>query len=343
MKKVVGLVIAVAAVLGIAGFVGLHAADAHDQPKASALTSGKAKTSTRTYSMTVAGLKRGYEVIAPVKAPPDSAPVIVVLSGIGSTVAQEIGRDDLLAYAAAGDAELVYPAGYGKSWNAITCCGAAAAGNVNDVAFLQALVAKVNPGHARKVYVVGYSNGARMAYRIACDDPALFDGYAMVKGGPTPRCDLRKPVTLIQAASVNDPEIPYKPGDKGIEPLPMTTLVAGVRAAEKCQAENTVARSGSMTLTTWPACGNGARVGFAVWKGGVHSFPRPPASMPAAAQVIWAFFTKTAISPVPLSSAGYGGTTPVTPTAHPMAGPAIASGLCVTGVLIAYQALLHPP
>jgi polyhydroxybutyrate depolymerase len=301
MKKVVALVIAVVAVLGIAGFVGFHAADANGQPKpkAKALVSVKVKTSTKTYSMTAAGLKRSYEVIAPVTALPKSAPVIVVLSGIGSTVAQEASRDDLLAYTTANEAELVYPVGIGKSWNAVTCCGEASTLNVDDAAFLKALVAKVNPGDARKVYVVGYSNGARMAYRIACDDPALFDGYAMVKGGPTPGCNLRKPVTLLQLASVNDPEIPYKPGDKGIEPLSMTTLVTDVRAAEKCPAKNTVAHSGSMTLTTWSACGNGARVGFAVWKGGVHSFPRPPASVPAASQVIWAFFMKTPLAPLP--------------------------------------------
>jgi polyhydroxybutyrate depolymerase len=160
-------------------------------------------------------------------------------------------------------------------------------------------VATVDPGHARSVYVVGYSNGARMAYRVACDDPALFDGYAMVKGGPTPGCTLRKPVTLVQLASVDDPEVPYRPGDKGIEPLPMTTLVADLQAAEKCPATGAVTHSGSMTLTTWSACGGGTLLAFAVWQGGVHSFPRPPASVPAASQVIWSFFTKAPISPLP--------------------------------------------
>src|SRR6266702_7980759 len=138
-----------------------------------------------------------------------------------------------------------------------------------------------------------------MAYRVACDDPTLFDGYAMVKGGPTPGCTLRKPVTIVQVASVNDPEIPYKPGDKGIEALPMTTLVADLHAGEKCPANRTVTHSGTMTLTTWPACGAGTRIAFAVWRGGVHSFPRPPASVPAASQVIWSFFTKTPIAPLP--------------------------------------------
>jgi polyhydroxybutyrate depolymerase len=300
MKKVVGVVVAVIILLGVGGFVGLHAVSASGQPaKTKTAANVKVKTGTKTYSMTVAGLKRSYEVIAPVKAPPKSAPIVVVLSGIGSTVPQEISRDDLLAYATADEAEFVYPVAFDESWNAITCCGEAATKNVNDLAFLQALVPRVNPGDARKVYVVGYSNGARMAYRVACDDPALFDGYAMVKGGPTPGCDLRKPVTVLQLASMNDPEIPYKPGDKGIEPLPMTTLAADLHAADKCPATHAVTHSGSMSLTTWAACGDGARLGFAVWKAGVHSFPRPPASVPAASQVIWSFFMKSPIAPLP--------------------------------------------
>ena len=54
-----------------------------------------------------------------------------------------------------------------------------------------------------------------MAYRVACDDPGLFDGYGMVKGVPTPGCAIRKPVNLMQLASVDDPEVPYKPGRQG--------------------------------------------------------------------------------------------------------------------------------
>jgi len=105
---------------------------------------------------------------------------------------------------------------------------------------------------------------------------------------------------MLVAAAKNDPEVPYQPGDHGsVESLPMTTLVYRLRGADKCPADSTVTRSGSVTLTSWSGCGDGARLGFAVWKSGVHSFPRPPASVPAAAQVIWAFFTNTAIGPLP--------------------------------------------
>jgi len=307
MKKVAGVVVAVVVALGIAGFLGLHAVEANGQPAATKpaatvkhAATVKVATSTKTYSMTVGGRQRSYEVDAPVKALPKSAPVIVVLSGIGSTPSGEMSRDDLVPYVTADEAELVYPAGYGESWNAGGCCGAAATKQVNDVAFLQALVARVDPGHARSAYVVGYSNGARMAYRVACDDPDVFDGYAMVKGEPTADCDLHKPVSILQIASVNDPEVPYQPGDHGsVESLPVTTLVGELRTTVKCPANSTVSHSGEMTETTWSGCAGGARIALAAWAGGVHSFPRPPGSVPAASQVAWAFFTRTAIAALP--------------------------------------------
>jgi len=314
MRRIGWLVTALVVVFGVTVFASLRVIDGIGQ-SASASTRQPAApgtrqlvkapaasapgTTTKTYSMKVSGLNRSYQVITPVKALPKSAPVIVMLSGFGSTVAQEESRDQLVPYAAAGQAEIVYPVAVGESWNAVGCCGYANTHHVNDLAFLKALMAGVDPGNQRSSYLVGYSNGARLAYRVACTTPGLFDGYAAVKGVPLPGCAVTKPVTLLQLASVNDPEIPYQPGDKGLEPLPVTTLLARLRTAEKCPDTSAVTHSGGMTLTTWAGCGSGARLGLALWQGGVHSFPRPPASEPAAAQVIWSFFTKTALAPIP--------------------------------------------
>jgi polyhydroxybutyrate depolymerase len=301
MKRVVEVAVAVVVALAVAGAVWLGTGNAGGQPAtAKVVANVKVPISTKTYTLTAGGLKRFYEVIAPVTALPKSAPVIVFLSGIGASVAAEVSRDDLVPYVTSDQAELVYPVGYDESWNAVTCCGGAAKKNVNDVAFMQALVPKVDPGHARRVYLVGFSNGGRLAYRIVCDDPDLFDEYAMVKGEPTPGCVLHKPVTALEIASVNDPEVPYKPGDHGsVESLPMTTLVTDLRKDEKCPGQGTTLHSGQMTLTTWSGCEDGTRIGFAVWPGGEHLFPRPPVTNPGASQAIWSFFTRTPFAPLP--------------------------------------------
>jgi polyhydroxybutyrate depolymerase len=308
MRKVAWVV----AVLGIAGCGFLHPAGASATPSGTGSRSGSASstaskkivnvaTSTRTYSLTAGGLERSYVVIAPVSGLPASAPVIVMLSGDGAPVSAEATRDQLVPYASSDQAEIVYPVAVKATWNSVDCCGYAHRHGVDDLAFMKALVPAVDPGHARPVYVAGYSNGARLAYRVACTDPGLFDAYAAVKGLPSPGCLPSKPVTIAQLASLDDPESRYKPGGKTTldDPIPVITLVARLRAADNCPASPVVTHTGSMTLDTWPGCAAGVRLVFATWTDGKHSYPRPPYSVPAAAQVIWSFFTNTPLAPPP--------------------------------------------
>ena len=135
-----------------------------------------------------------------------------MLSGIAATTSYEITRDQLVPYVNADKLELVYPNAYKESWNAGGCCGAASAANVNDVAFLEALVTKVDPGHTRPIYFVGYSNGGRMAYDLECTDPGLFNGMVAVKADPMPGCTVSEPQNVMVFASLNDPWVPYEPG-----------------------------------------------------------------------------------------------------------------------------------
>jgi polyhydroxybutyrate depolymerase len=293
MRKLAVLV-AVLLVVGSAGVTIARAAHG-----AADSTPSRVATTTKTYSMKVDGMTRSWEVIAPATALPKGAPVIVMLSGLGATVAKEMVRDQLTPYASAVRAEIVYPVAFGQSWNAIGCCGLAAKDNIKDLAFLQALVPKLDPGHTRPVDVVGYSSGARLAYRVACTDPKLFDGYAMVKGGPLPGCVVRKPANIEQLASTDDLEVPYQEGGKGSEQLTATQIAAELRTADKCSGKAAVTRAGNLVLNIYSACSTGKRVGFAVWKGGKHSFPRPPTSNPGAAPVIYSFFTKSPLAPLP--------------------------------------------
>jgi polyhydroxybutyrate depolymerase len=256
------------------------------------------KTYTATYSMQVDGMTRSWEVIAPQAALPGSAPIIVVLSGIAATASDEARRDGFVPYAAAGLAELVYPVGYEESWNAGGCCGKAAAHDVNDVAFLKALVPKVDPGHEHPIYLVGYSNGGRMAYRMACSAPGLFDGTAVAKAMPDPGCVVTRPLTFLQIDALNDPAVPFKPGDKGRETPAATVEVGRLRIADECSERSVTSPYPAMTLTTWNACVSGTRLQFAAYDSGGHNFPPTTAKTPGAAELIMAFFTKTAVAPL---------------------------------------------
>jgi polyhydroxybutyrate depolymerase len=244
----------------------------------------------------VGSMTRSYTVLTPAKKTlSSSAPIIMVLSGLNATQSQEISRDELTSYAQAGDAELVYPLAYRESWNAIGCCSWAAQAAVDDTDFIKDLVQKVDPGHERPIYLMGYSNGGRLAYTLACTDPLLFDGVAAVKSDPMTWCNISVPQKLLQIASTDDTDVPWYTGEKGdFREEPAAQIVnAELRYADQCSTESKSSAQGNMTLTTWSDCVDGASVSFAVYTAGVHSYPRPPVSYPAASQVIWAWINNT--------------------------------------------------
>ncbi len=287
MSRFMVLLTAFITTLGIATFAGAHIINAVER-----------QSTTTTYSMKVGNLTRSWEVIAPTAKLPKSAPIVVVLSGIAATTGDEITRDRLVPYVDADKLELVYPVSYKESWNAIGCCGAAAAKNVNDVAFLEALVPKVDPGRTRPIYFVGYSNGGRMAYRLECTDPGLFNGLVAVKADPMPGCVVTKPQNVLVFAALDDPWVPYKPGEKGKETPPATVQIARLQKDLKCRSKPTIAKHGVMTLSTW-SCADGKTLEWAVFQTGGHNFPAPTATTPGANQLIWSFISKTALAPVP--------------------------------------------
>ena len=287
MGRFMVLLTAFITTLGVATFAGTHIINAIER-----------SSTTTTYSMKVGSMTRSYEVIAPTATLAKSAPIVVVLSGIAATTSDEITRDRLVPYVDSDKLELVYPVSYKESWNAIGCCGAAAAKNVNDVAFLEALVPKVDPGHTRPIYFVGYSNGGRMTYRLECTDPGLFDGMVAVKADPMPGCVVTKPQNVLVFASLDDPWVPYKPGEKGKETPPATVQIARLETALKCSSKPTVSTHGTMTLSVW-SCADGKRLQWAVFQTGGHNFPAPMVHTPGADQLIWSFISKTALAPVP--------------------------------------------
>jgi poly(3-hydroxybutyrate) depolymerase/surface polysaccharide O-acyltransferase-like enzyme len=251
---------------------------------------------TTVSTIQVGNMTRSYTVLTPAKKTLSaSAPIIMVLSGLNANQPGEITRDQLTSYAIAGDAELVYPLAYRESWNAIGCCSWASQANVNDVGFIEALVKQVDPGNTRPIYLMGYSNGGRLAYTLACEDPLLFDGTAVVKADPMTWCDISVPQKILQVSSTDDTDTPYYTGEKGHFRESPAALVENttLRYEDQCSTESASSHQGNMTLTTWSDCLDGSSVSFAVYTAGVHSYPRPPVSFPAASQVIWAWINNT--------------------------------------------------
>jgi polyhydroxybutyrate depolymerase len=149
--------------------------------------------------------------------------------------------------------------------------------------------------------LAGYSNGGRLAYRMACNAPGVFDAIAVVKADPEEGCAVSKPQNVLHVAAVDDTAVPYAPGDKGKESPPATVENSQLLAADKCAATaNVTQKTAGMQYSEWTGCANGSRIAFAVYSVGGHNFPPPTKTEPAAAAVIWAFFTDAkTIAPLP--------------------------------------------
>jgi polyhydroxybutyrate depolymerase len=244
------------------------------------------------HTLLVGGLTRQWEQLTPGGGTTSTTPILVVLHGQAVTADQEVGRDTLLPLVAQGRAELVYPQGLGLSWNALGCCAYAQAHNIDDVGFIEALVAAVDPGRARPVDLVGYSNGGRLAYTIACQDPTLVDAYAIVDAMPLANgCTLSRPISILQIDGTVDPVIPYRPGDPGAEQPPATTQVQRLQVLDGCAPVAATTTAGSMVTATYTGCAAGTRLVFATYQGANHDWQAGNATTPSYGQAIWTFLS----------------------------------------------------
>jgi polyhydroxybutyrate depolymerase len=92
---------------------------------------------------------------------------------------------------------LVLPDGEQRSWNAgDSCCGFAGSHLAPDVPFVAAIVTDAVrrwPIDAARVYLVGYSNGGKLAYSSMCAHPTLFAAVATYGAVPLVPCNREPP------------------------------------------------------------------------------------------------------------------------------------------------------
>jgi polyhydroxybutyrate depolymerase len=250
----------------------------------------------------VGSLRRAYLLARPVgRVPGERLPVVVLLHGRNMTPAGVARVSGLLG----GErAVVVLPAGYRRSWNAGGCCAAARAAHVDDVTFLARVVGRVlaetPDADSRRVFLVGFSNGGRLAYRLACRRPTLFTAVAAVEAVSVDACPaVAAPVPLIVVSSTGDPLLRQtaSASRRVVEGVPQPSVdatVAAWRWLDRCGPTAPDERIGALVARRWVACGNGVTVELDRYAGGYHSWPRGGALTPPAQERIWSFFQAAA-------------------------------------------------
>ncbi len=195
------------------------------------LAAGSARADDSERELELGGRERTYRLHLPANADPtESLPLVIVMHGAGGNprvIELQSGFSEL---ADSRGFAVAYPAGTRSrfaalmtllrgrhfTWNAGECCGWAQKNEIDDVAFLRALVedvARTHPIDRARVYAAGLSNGGMMAYRLACEASDSFAAIGVVAGAlVTPGCAPSRPVSVIHMHAKGDPIVPFGGG-----------------------------------------------------------------------------------------------------------------------------------
>lgn len=229
--------------------------------------------------ITIDRIKRRYALHAPAAATTTPLPLIIALHGAGANAARFEKTSGLSQLGEGEHFIALYPEGIKNRWRK---------DDDSDVAFIRAVVAdaatKTNIDKTR-IYVTGFSNGAQMAWRMACRAPDLVAALAPVAGSYPAFSDCVKntkmPALIFHGLEDNKLLYEGKNGDDG--PRALAVRLATGNGCDKRPVLSHPADDDGMTGETWGNCK--APITLYTIAGLDHAWPRADTS----AQ-IWAFF-----------------------------------------------------
>jgi polyhydroxybutyrate depolymerase len=167
-----------------------------------------------------------------------------------------------------------YPQGYDRSWNAGGCCGEAARRGLDDVGFVAALVGDLRSRYgipAGRVYAAGFSNGAMLALRIACERPGLFHAIVAVAGElETSGCEAGPAVSTLLVHGSADSVVRFP----GLVAGTTTPVFDWALRRDGCQASATSVLAPSVTRLLAVGCPAAVVVEEYELAGIPHEWPR---------------------------------------------------------------------
>ena len=262
-----------------------------------------------TRSLSYGGEERTYVLHIPsVHDPSRAAPVVLIFHGFGLNAEEMMRITGFNAQADTSGFIAVYPNGTGRksSWNGGDCCGEAAARKVDDVGFVRALIedlSKLVNIDQKRIYATGFSNGAIMAYRLACELSDQIAAIAPVSATQAVQtCQSGRPVSVIHFHGTNDQLNPY---DGGYGPggmvnfAPVKDTIQFWAKQNGCPVQGQVTESGNIVNERYSPCAQGTAVELYTIVGGEHAWPGgesvseeigAPTTEISATPLIWEFF-----------------------------------------------------
>jgi polyhydroxybutyrate depolymerase len=252
-------------------------------------------------TLTVQGMERTYFLhIPPGLDNQKSVAMVFVFHGYRESDTEARSYSGLDKIANANDFIVVYPNGSGtssdRSWNGGGCCGFANDNNIDEPAFIHSIIADVRTivsVDSKRIYATGFSNGALLTYRLACEMSDTFAAVAPVAGvllyNP---CQPQQPVSLIHVHGSLDSTVPFEGG--GLNPSigqpfpPVEQSIATWVKLDGCSDVENVEQNGVISHTTYGKCVPGVAVEVYTVSGNGHTWPFVKTT--PISQIIWEFF-----------------------------------------------------
>lgn len=250
---------------------------------------------TATTLRTPDGLVRRYRLYVPstVRAG-ERVPLLLAFHGglgSGEQFEQNSGFDGL---AEANGFIVVYPDGTNArpesttllTWNGGSCCGAAADRAVDDVGFVRMLLdelERTQPIDPARVFATGHSNGAILAYRLACELSDRISAIGVQAGVLGGECAPTRPVSVFHLHGLADTNIPIDGGrGSGVAGVAFPSPRRAPQAfaeGDRCETPPVDAVDPTNTdvvARTWSGCAEGRMVRFVTVAGASHAWMGHP-------------------------------------------------------------------
>lgn len=182
---------------------------------------------------------RPYRLVTPTAVDPNKAyPLVLILHGWGGNTGRIARYYQLDTLVDERGFLIAYPEGTEEThrhhlwnrqrrfWNATDACCNFYGSTVDDVAYLDAVIDDVGAHHrvdAKRIFVMGLSNGGYMSHRYACDRAnrvAAIVSQAGAMWGDTSRCKPSEPVAVLQIHGTDDEMVPFQGRNTGAHGQP---------------------------------------------------------------------------------------------------------------------------
>lgn len=230
-------------------------------------------------------------------------PLVILLHGSDMSAA---GMRTMTAMDSLADIRhflVAYPQGAGSpsDWNAGDCCGDPQSAGTDDIGFIKALIADISSRllvDPKRIYVGGFSDGARMAFRVACQMSDKIAAVAAASGSlVTENCAPDRLVPIIAFHGNADPSVAYDEPTATPLPRPAPPLTIGLTPAVRfwlatASCRGTSGRTFDRNTAQYLGTGCRADVAFYETFGGGHAWPTVGSDYEFSASVLIADFFK---------------------------------------------------